>query len=183
VATLLKATLPPNVRVQTELVHGVCVLGDASQLHQVVMNLGINASQAMQPGGGRLSIRLSPVEPGPPAGGAGAQICLTVEDSGCGMDESTLERIFEPFFTTKALGQGTGLGLSVVHGIVQGHGGRLEVHSRPGLGTSFHIFLPRHQERRQGDGDRGSTVSRIEPFEARETSWGPPPGGSTLGTG
>ena len=152
VANLLKTTLPPNVTVRTDLSQGLRVLGDASQLYQVIMNLGINASQAMQPGGGQLSIRLEALEPGPAAPGqaaSGPKICLSVEDSGCGMDPLTLERIFEPFFTTKAAGQGTGLGLSVVHGIIEGHGGHLQVSSQPGRGSAFRIYLPQHQERRK----------------------------------
>ncbi len=153
VANLLKTTLPPNVTVRTDLSQGIRVLGDASQLHQVIMNLGINASQAMQPGGGRLSIRLKALEAGPVAPGQAPpdpKVCLSVEDSGCGMDPLTLEHIFEPFFTTKTAGQGTGLGLSVVHGIIEGHGGHLQVSSQPGQGSAFRIYLPQHQERRKG---------------------------------
>ena len=153
VVSLLQTMLPKNVEVRSELAQGIRILGDPSQLHQVIMNLSINANHAMQPGGGVLTIRLQPVE-------AGRRLCdqptsepcvqLTLEDSGCGMDPQTLERIFEPFFTTKKVGQGTGLGLSVVYGIVQGHGGNLQVTSEPGKGSSFRIRLPLVQELPKG---------------------------------
>jgi signal transduction histidine kinase len=145
VTSLLRATLPRNVEVRSELTQGIRMLGDPSQLHQVIMNLGINGSQAMQPGGGVLAIRLQPVETGRRAADepiAEPSVLLTIEDTGCGMDSHTLERIFEPFFTTKEAGHGTGLGLSVVYGIVQGHGGYLQVASEPGKGSSFKLRLP-----------------------------------------
>ena len=149
VSNLLHGTLPANVKVLSELAEGIRVLGDPSQLHQVLMNLGINASQAMQPDGGILSIRLQPVEDDQRAiDPLLPQPCvrLTIEDTGCGMDAPTLERIFEPFFTTKEAGHGTGLGLPVVQGIVHGHGGSIHVSSQPGEGSSFQIVLPRQQE-------------------------------------
>jgi PAS domain S-box-containing protein len=153
VVTLLQNTVPGNVQVRCDLASEVQVLGDPSQLHQVLMNLGINGSQAMQPSGGLLSIRLQPEE-APPGQeeiqAPGRRVQLTVEDSGCGMDPRTLERIFEPFFTTKDPEHGTGLGLSVVQGIIKGHGGSLQVSSRPGQGSSFHIYLPLYQDRRRG---------------------------------
>ena len=152
VVSLLQTTLPPNVRVVSELAPGLRVLGDPSQLHQVIMNLCINGSQAMQPKGGVLSIGLRQAEPAPPGASpsnAPPRIQLTVADSGIGMDQPTLDRIFEPFFTTKAAGHGTGLGLSVVRGIIQGHGGNLHVASRPGRGSSFQILLPACLERRR----------------------------------
>jgi signal transduction histidine kinase len=109
------------------------------------MNLGLNACQAMQPKGGTLSIQLQPVSSSqgavdPPF--PQPRVHLTVEDTGCGMDHPTMERIFEPFFTTKEAGHGTGLGLSVVYDIIQGHGGNLQVSSKPGHGSCFQIFLP-----------------------------------------
>ncbi|MEO0085625.1 MAG: ATP-binding protein [candidate division WOR-3 bacterium] len=105
---------------------------DAAQLHQVLVNLVVNAIQAM-PGGGRLVVR---TEPGEDA------VVLSVEDTGRGMTPDVLSRIFVPFFTTKPVGEGTGLGLSVVHGIVEGHGGTVEVESEPGKGTRFRVVLP-----------------------------------------
>jgi two-component system cell cycle sensor histidine kinase/response regulator CckA len=153
VITVLQTTLPKNVDVRTDLARAIRMRGNPSQLHQVIMNLGINASQAMQPEGGVLSIRLQPVEAGRRDGDQPFPepcVLLSIEDTGCGMDQPTLERIFEPFFTTKAMGHGTGLGLSVVYGIVQGHGGSLKVSSEPGKGSSFHICLPLLQETPQG---------------------------------
>lgn len=142
---VLKTTFPENVKVRTDLTKGIKIYGDPSQLHQVIMNLGINASQAMQPGGGTLSIQLQPAahdHGGTLQSSVEPCVLLTVEDSGCGMDSHTLERIFEPFFTTKTAGHGTGLGLSVVYDIVHGHGGSLQVSSKPGQGSSFQILLP-----------------------------------------
>jgi CheY-like chemotaxis protein len=108
---------------------------DSNQLQQVLINLCTNAWHAM-PAGGRIVIGLD-VD-----GSAPAQAHLWIRDDGCGMDADTQARIFEPFFTTKPVGQGTGLGLSVVHGIVVAHGGQISVDSTPGRGTVFHILLP-----------------------------------------
>ena len=125
----------------------VWVEADVGMLEQVVMNLSINARDAM-PGGGRLTLatqRLSSEakEPGlGPEARPGQFACLTVTDTGCGMDEATLKRVFEPFFTTKEPGKGTGLGLATVQSIVTQHRGRVEVESAVGRGTTFRVFLP-----------------------------------------
>ncbi len=108
---------------------------DRAQLEQVVMNLVVNAADAM-PSGGRLEVRVGSDDSQP------GWACLEVEDSGHGIPEEVRERIFEPFFTTKPVGRGTGLGLSVVHGIVTGHGGRVEVDSTEGSGSTFRVYLP-----------------------------------------
>lgn len=108
------------------------IVADPGQLQQVLMNLVVNGIQAM-PGGGRLTIRTR----NRPGG-----VVLSVEDSGAGMDEETLREIFNPFFTMKDVGQGTGLGLSVVHGIVTSHGGTIRVESEPGTGSRFDVDLP-----------------------------------------
>jgi len=153
----LQSTLPVNVDVRSDLVKGVRIIGDPSQLHQVITNLGINGSHAMQPDGGILSIQLKPFNGGRRAGEQPfPEPCalLTIEDTGCGMEPQTLEQIFEPFFTTKELGHGTGLGLSVVHRIVQGHGGNLQVSSEPGKGSTFKIRLPIHQDMPREVNDR-----------------------------
>uniref|UniRef100_A0A7C4CCA4 histidine kinase n=1 Tax=candidate division WOR-3 bacterium TaxID=2052148 RepID=A0A7C4CCA4_UNCW3 len=122
-----------GIELVRELAPGLpAVNADAAQLHQVLVNLVVNAIQAM-PRGGRLVVR---TEAGDRA------VALVVEDTGVGMSEDVLNRIFVPFFTTKPVGEGTGLGLSVVHGIVEGHGGAVEVESKPGKGTRFRVVLP-----------------------------------------
>ncbi len=120
---------------------------DAGMIDQVVMNLCVNARDAMR-GGGVLTLRTLALTIGPddvarhPDAREGQFVCLTVTDTGCGMDENTVVRIFEPFFTTKDIGKGTGLGLSTVHGIVKQHEGWIEVASAPGHGTTFNVMLP-----------------------------------------
>jgi PAS domain S-box-containing protein len=148
VSKLLASTLPPNVRVRTWCAETTLpVLADATQMHQVLMNLAVNAGHAMADGG-TLSISLDDV---PPSDGvcatcemsiSGKQVHLMVQDTGCGMDKAVLQRIFDPFFTTKEAGEGSGLGLAVTQGIVLHHNGHICVSSEPGVGTTFHIYLP-----------------------------------------
>jgi PAS domain S-box-containing protein len=120
---------------------------DAGMMEQILMNLVVNARDAM-PRGGRITVEVShTVFPGAstPATGErrpGAFVCLSVSDTGCGMDSATIKRIFEPFFTTKEVGKGTGLGLATVHGIVAQHKGWIEVESQPGRGSLFRVFFP-----------------------------------------
>jgi hypothetical protein len=135
----LHGTIPSQIDLVDELVSGLWVEGDPVLLHQVVLNLGINAIHAMMPKGGRLQVILAE-EPGERGGPASA--VLTVRDTGCGMEPKLLERIFEPFFTTKAAGEGTGLGLAMVHATVTKAGGRISVQSSPGRGSTFRIQLP-----------------------------------------
>jgi signal transduction histidine kinase len=145
---LLRATLPAGAELRQELAKAsLYVHADATQLQQVLMNLCTNAWHALRDGVGQIVVGLDAVdvdaldarsrglEPG-------AYAHLWVKDAGCGMDERTLERIFEPFFTTKSTGQGTGLGLAVVHGIVAAHHGSITVETAPGEGSTFHVFLP-----------------------------------------
>lgn len=159
VVRLLRATLPSRVQLEVELYQDVPnVSADATQIEQVVLNLVTNAVQALQGSAGRISIQLDTVlldarlaakrpkllglyETRP-----GSTIRLVVADDGPGMDEATRARIFEPFFTTKPVGEGTGLGLAVVHGIVQAHAGAIDVDSEPGRGAAFTIYLPEHNE-------------------------------------
>jgi PAS domain S-box-containing protein len=124
------------------------IRGDLSQIHQVLMNLAVNARDAM-PIGGRLGIDISSfaVQPGEPVPVSemmpGLYVVLTVRDTGDGMSAETLEHLFEPFFTTKGPGKGTGLGLSTVYGIVKQHGGNIEVRSEVGKGSEFRVYFPR----------------------------------------
>jgi NO-binding membrane sensor protein with MHYT domain/nitrogen-specific signal transduction histidine kinase len=143
---LVRAGLPPGIEIAERIAEVPAVLGEAGQLHQVVVNLLTNAAQAIAAGVGTITVTLDIVSDGestastvPPGAG---EIMLTVRDTGCGMDDATRVRIFEPFFTTKAVGEGTGLGLSVVHGIVNSHGGRIQVASEVGKGTRFDVHLP-----------------------------------------
>jgi signal transduction histidine kinase len=137
---LLRSTLPATVRIDERLEPVPPILGDEGQLGQVVVNLVTNAAHAIGADTGTIVVALAATPP--PAGGRAASVCLSVTDTGCGMGEETRRRVFDPFFTTKPAGQGTGLGLSVVHGIVTGHGGRIVVESAPGKGTRFDVYLP-----------------------------------------
>ena len=148
---LLKATLPANIRIEQRLgAGGWKTLADPTELHQVLLNLGANAAHAMRQEGGVLSVALAQTQapaPGLPAGLApGRYLQLTVSDTGHGMDPATQERIFEPYFSTKPPGEGTGLGLALVHGLLQGCGGAISVRSQPGQGTTFEVFLPLTQD-------------------------------------
>ncbi len=124
------------------------VRSDPTQIQQAVMNLVMNAAYAMREMGGLLRIDMARADPGPgegqtpPDAGKGAYARISVRDSGTGMSDATIDKIFDPFFTTKGTGEGTGLGLSVVHGIVENHGGTIEVESELGKGSVFHILLP-----------------------------------------
>ena len=146
---LLKVTLPPNVEMQVNLAPNTpAVLADATQVEQALLNLCTNAIQALGQQRGWVSIELShqdPVVSGAANGAQGLSVPharLAVHDTGPGMDPLTLERVFEPFFTTKPVGQGTGLGLAVVHGIMRTHEGSVEVRSQSGAGSSFTLCFP-----------------------------------------
>jgi len=146
VVELFRTTLDPRVQLQTHFPPDLpLVEGDASQLHQAVLNLCINARDAM-PEGGLLELTLQPVIAPDPTSGDPPVLrpyaCLTVRDTGVGMDEHVKSRMFEPFFTTKGPGKGTGLGLAMVYGIVRNHGGFLEVDSEVGKGTAVRMYLP-----------------------------------------
>jgi signal transduction histidine kinase len=139
-APMLRETLGEGVRLQVEHPREpVLVLGDAVSLEQLLLNLAYNARDAM-PEGGTLFLRLERV-PGASAGEHGTAR-VTVRDTGVGMAPETRRRLFEPFFTTKDVGGGMGLGLSIVHGIVEQHHGRIDVESEPGEGTTFRVELP-----------------------------------------
>jgi len=146
----LRASLPVTIDIRQHLETSMStVLADPTQMYQVLMNLCSNAEHAMRATRGVLEVRLTavevtadfaalhpPLQPGP-------HVCLTVQDTGHGMAPEILARIFEPFFTTKGVGEGTGLGLAVVYGIVTEHGGAIAVQSRLGHGTTIDVYLPR----------------------------------------
>src|SRR5207245_5811340 len=152
---LLSPLIGENIELTTRLAPGVGhTRADAGQIEQVIMNLVVNAKDAM-PNGGKIIIQTANVHlddsyrrehtyinPGP-------YVMLSVSDTGCGMDKETLSRIFEPFFTTKEKGKGTGLGLSTVYGIVKQSGGYVFAQSELGQGTTFRIYLPRVEEAAQ----------------------------------
>jgi PAS domain S-box-containing protein len=146
---LVSAKLPPSVTLRPKLhARAAAVLGDATQVHQVLDNLATNAMQAM-PSGGTLTVELAVARYDAPRsstiGGlaAGEYVVLTVADTGCGIAPEIADRIFDPFFTTKEVGTGTGLGLSLAHGIVTELGGSIDVSSKVGAGTAFVVYLPR----------------------------------------
>ncbi len=149
VAKFIRASLPSTISIEID-VDPACrmVLADPTQMHQVLMNLCTNAAQAMGQASGVLEIRLQEAEVDDALArrirnlNPGTYARLTVSDTGQGMDKETVARIFEPFFSTKAPGEGTGLGLSTVHGIVMTHGGAITVYSEPNVGSTFHVYLP-----------------------------------------
>jgi CheY-like chemotaxis protein len=145
---MLSRLIGEHITVQFEQNGGLSqVEADAGMMEQVVMNLALNARDAM-PNGGLLTIRIRPVQIDTQrvkdkiGVQPGTFVCMTVADTGCGMDEATLKRIFEPFFTTKEVGKGTGLGLATVDGIVAQHKGWVDVESELGKGTTFKVFIP-----------------------------------------
>jgi CheY-like chemotaxis protein len=148
VLKLLQATLPSTIEIKSDLQSGAAILADPTQIHQVMMNLCTNASHAMQDKGGRLMITLAETAlnekvQGPHTGlKPGPYLKLMVSDTGSGIHADIIERIFDPFFTTKKPGEGTGMGLAVVHGIIKECGGSIQVQSMPAQGTTFEVWLP-----------------------------------------
>jgi two-component system cell cycle sensor histidine kinase/response regulator CckA len=148
VRKMLERTIPKMIELQLHLAEDLATINaDATQMDQILMNLAVNARDAM-PEGGRLLIETSNVVLDEDYATShlnaktGQYVLLTFADSGSGMDKETLEHIFEPFYTTKGVGEGTGLGLAMVYGIVQQHGGHIECYSEPGEGTTFKIYFP-----------------------------------------
>jgi len=146
---MLKRLLGETITLEFATVSNMPVIeGDRNELEQVIMNLVVNARDAMPHGVGQLRIELDATDiseenqTARPQARVGRFACMRVTDSGCGMDQATVERIFEPFFTTKEVGKGTGLGLATVYGIVNQHAGWIEVESEVGKGTTFSVFLP-----------------------------------------
>lgn len=155
---LMRSILPTSIEIRQHIQENLdLVMAEPTQIHQIVMNLCTNASHAMEPDGGILEVRLEPVEL-PADGVQGAQglvpgdyLRLMVKDSGCGMTPEILSSIFDPYFTTKNLGEGTGLGLSVVHGIVKECGGDVVVNSTPSKGSTFSLFFPTVEDASRAD--------------------------------
>jgi nitrogen-specific signal transduction histidine kinase len=148
--TLLRASLPSTIDIQYQVSEpGMMVYANQTQLHEVIINLGANADHAMRETGGRLTVCLDPVEVDPafaathPPLSPGRHVCLTIADTGSGIAPEVIEHLFEPFFTTKPIGEGTGMGLAIVHGIVTSHDGAITVESSRESGTRFAIYLPR----------------------------------------
>ena len=145
---LLRVTLPPTVNLQVRAASTLpTMLADATQVEQAVLNLCTNAIQAMGGRRGHVAVHAQVAHPEARvrerlALPAGRYIAITVRDDGPGMDADTLARVFEPFFTTKPVGQGTGLGLAVVHGVMRAHGGAVDVRSTPGEGSCFTLYFP-----------------------------------------
>ena len=144
---LVRSTLPSTIHIQDSIdPKSGMILIDPTCFYQIAMNLLTNAFHAMEDAGGtlRIGLRNADIAQEKQISGLseGIYVCLTVGDTGTGMDEHTLEKIFDPYFTTKPQGKGTGLGLSVVHGIVRNCGGKITVKSSPGKGSVFDVYLP-----------------------------------------
>ncbi len=151
VMNLIKASFPSNIEIRQDLDTDCgTIMADATQMHQIIMNLCTNSLHAMVNKGGILEVRLDALALNSKKIKAkvnikkGNYVRLTISDTGVGMDKQTIDRIFEPFFTNKEVGSGSGLGLSVVHGIVNNYNGAIQVQSEPGKGTIFMIYLPQH---------------------------------------
>lgn len=150
---MMRATLPATIDIRQQI-PAPCppILADATQIHQVIVNLCVNAGHAMQQSGGTLDVTLTPVHLAEEQAQSlqlpeGEYLQLSVSDTGCGMPAEVLEHAFEPFFTTKATGEGSGMGLSVVHGIVSAHKGAITVDTAPGEGATFNVVFPVTEQR------------------------------------
>ena len=145
---LIRATIPSTIEIKQDISADCGVIkADPTQIHQIVMNLTTNAFHAMEETGGEMKVNLKQIELGEmdiitPDMKPGIYACLIVADTGTGMDNELTKKIFDPFFTTKEKGKSTGMGLSVVHGIVKGLGGIVRVYSEPGIGSEFKVYLP-----------------------------------------
>jgi CheY-like chemotaxis protein len=150
---LLRASLPVTITINQEFESASVIRANATQIHQIFMNLCTNAAHAMQASGGILTVGLIDTEitkdtAAMPAGlPEGNYLKLTVSDTGTGIPPEIMESIFEPYFTTKATGEGSGMGLALIHGIVEAHGGKIFAESRPGKGSVFSVYLPTIKQR------------------------------------
>jgi PAS domain S-box-containing protein len=155
VLKFIRSSIPTTIDITQDLRSGSFTMGNVTQIHQVMMNLCTNAAQSMEKTGGRLhvtleDIHLAPDRPGDlSALGPGDYIRIKVSDTGTGIASDIIGSVFEPYFTTKGPGEGTGMGLAVVHGIVQAYGGMISVDSSPGAGTTFTLYLPISQKEKE----------------------------------
>jgi PAS domain S-box-containing protein len=163
----MRASLPTTIEIRQSIEDKTgAALAEATEIHQVLINLCTNAAQAMEERGGilEISLREEAVDSrrvAPPHGlEPGSYLRLTVSDTGQGMDQETLERIFDPYFTTKAVGKGSGLGLAVVHGIVKRHQGAICVCSKPGEGATFSVYLPKIDAKTIAHDDRETLIPK-----------------------
>ena len=144
---LLRASIPSTIEIKQDIASNSTVLADPTQIHQIIMNLCTNAYHAMRETGGILAISATDMEIGGGDEGYGAlapgrYMKIEISDTGSGIPPEIKEKIFEPYFTTKKTGEGTGLGLAVVHGIIKSYNGNITVYSEPGAGTTFRVYLP-----------------------------------------
>jgi len=167
VLKLIRASFPSNIEIRQELDRECgTVIADSTQMHQIIMNLCTNAYHAMMGKGGVLTVRLDTQKVGARLLNAsdkiqkGTYVRLIISDTGHGMDKRTMERIFEPFFTKKEVGSGTGLGLSVVHGIVSSNNGAIVVESELGKGSTFLIYFPQHSEHYTEEKDNSQELKK-----------------------
>jgi len=162
---LLRATLPATIEIRQQIAPELGnIMADSTQIHQIIMNLCTNAGHAMREEGGILEVALSKVILGDasarqhPNLQPGEYIKLSVSDTGYGIEPDVLDKIFDPYFTTKRRGEGTGLGLAVVHGIVEAYGGAISVYSEPKKGTIFHVYFPTIQEEIQSVEEKAERI-------------------------
>ncbi len=152
VLQLLRASLPSSIKIEQVLVSKSCVMADPTSIYQILMNLCTNAKDAMYENGGTLSLHLKNINldkenlTGHEGVSPGHFLLISVTDTGCGMEKEVIARILEPFYTTKINGEGSGMGLSVVHGIVKSLEGLMKISSSPGQGSTFEVFLPIHEK-------------------------------------
>ena len=169
VLKLIRSTIPTNIDIKDDLRSKALIMGNASQLHQLLMNLLTNAAQAMEDTGGILNIRLTEIthQKQRPAARSGLEygnyLELTVSDTGPGIPPEIIDSVFEPYFTTKGVGEGTGMGLAMVHGIVETYGGKIYVNSQLDKGTTFSVYLPTTQtDEKHHSGDIATLPSGAE---------------------
>ena len=173
---LLRNSLPTTIEIRSTIEENLGpILANSTQVHQVIMNLCTNSAHAMGEEGGVLEIKLKEIEVDLSTtdvistignkkikgSGVGRFLHLTVSDTGHGMDAETIERIFEPYFTTKKIGEGTGMGLAVVHGIVKNHRGEIKVYSEKGKGTTIHIFFPLEEDKQRKKALQEQPIQKI----------------------